>query len=96
MKAYIVLIILAAAVWWEYNHRLNKQKGQRPVGVTPSLGRGVRQATMLSSSGNSSPGSGVQSQQPAMGSSWGIGGAYGPGLTGPTYVAPRPITRRAS
>jgi hypothetical protein len=96
MKAYLVIIILAVAVWWEYDNRLKKRRSQqRPVGVTRSIGRGVRQATQLSSSGNSSPGSGVQATQPAMHSTWGVGGTYGPGLTGPSYL-PQHSSRRVA
>jgi hypothetical protein len=87
VKAYFVIIILGIALWYEYNHRLTTTKRQqKPVGVARSTGRGVRQATQFSGTGSSSPGSGVQTTQPAMGSTWGFGGDYGPGLTGPTYL----------
>lgn len=104
MKAWIVIAILVAALYWEHRNRLNKTaqrrgvgRARQPMGVTRTTGSGVRQATQFSTTGSRSPGSGAQSLQPAMQSSWAIGGQYGPGLVGPTY-APQHVskTRRAA
>jgi hypothetical protein len=96
MKAYIVIAIIAIALWWEYSHRLEKaRRQQRPPGVTRITGSGVRQATQFSGSGSASPGSGVLPVQPSMATTWGITGGAGPGFTGPSYLpAPAATGRR--
>lgn len=86
MKSYLVIAIIGAALWYEYHQRVTKKnKQKKPVGVARSTGRGVRQATQFSTTGSTSPGSGVQPTQPDMSTTWGIGGGDNIGYTGPSY-----------
>lgn len=102
MRTWIVILLLVAALYYEHRRKLAQAPrgvghGRRPMtprGVTRSTGSGVRQATQFSTTGSSSPGSGLQTRQPSMGSTWGIGGVYGPGNVGPTYL-PQHASRAA-
>jgi hypothetical protein len=86
MKGWLIVAIIAVALWYSYHSKLNKKsKGKKPVGVARSTGSGVRQATQFSTTGSTSPGSGVQPVQPSMASTWGIGGGRNIGYTGPSY-----------
>ena len=92
-RAWIVLAVLVAALYWEHRRKLNRSMMRQGVGrprtapgVTRSTGSGIRQATQFSTTGSSSAGSGIQSVQPEMQSTWGIGGQYGAGNVGPTYA----------
>ena len=106
MKAWVVIAVLVAALYWEHRQRLNRSQQQRgpgrrgsnryTSGVVRSTGSNVRQATQFATSGSSSPGSGVQSIQPAMASTWAIGGVFGPGNVGPTYLPEHYSKRLAS
>jgi hypothetical protein len=97
MKAWIVILVLVAALYWEHRQRLNRSAQARGVGnrfssrplatgIVRSTGNRIRQATQFSTTGSGSPGSGVQTQQPAMQSTWAIGGIFGPGNVGPSYL----------
>jgi hypothetical protein len=93
MKAWIVIAALVAVLYWQHRKNLAKIQpkgpGRRPSGVVRSTGSHARQATQFSSTGSRSPGSGVQTQQPDLQSTWSIGGRYGPGNVGPTYQLPQ-------
>jgi hypothetical protein len=105
MRTWIVILLLVAALYWEYRHRLNKSNPRgvgrpvstrQPMGVVRSTGSGVRQSTQFSTTGSRSPGSGSQVTQPAMHATWAIGGVYGPGNVGPTYLPQHASKSRAS
>jgi hypothetical protein len=88
MKPWM-LIAAAVVLWFWWNHQKQTQQNntrRRPLGVASTTGRGIRQATQFSGTGSTSPGSGVLTMQPAMGSSWGIGGGSVVGMTGPSYL----------
>ena len=86
MRSYIIIFVIIAAVFYEVHRRRSRTKSQqKPVGVVRTTGSGVRQSTQFSTTGSTSPGSGVPATQPNMLSTWGVGGTYGPGLSGPSY-----------
>lgn len=84
MKGYFILILIGLAIAWEYHRRLRIRNSSNLLGpgTTKSTGSGVRQATQFSSTGSTTPGSGVLPVQPTLTSTWGISGLYGPGHTG--------------
>lgn len=92
MKAAIVLIIILG-VWLAYKQHETPLPGARrqrlwtrKPGSVPSTSRGFGSTTTnLSRSGNSSPGSGTPAAQPALASTWAIGGKYNIGNVGVSY-----------
>jgi hypothetical protein len=85
MKLYLVVAAVLIFLWWHHNQKQQQQRRQRGPGVARTLDSGGRNATQLSGTGSVSPGSGVLVMQPAMGTTWGIGGGTVLGLTGPAY-----------
>lgn len=82
---YILVLAVAAVLWYHYHTKMQKQRraSSRPPGVQNMSRR--KNVTQFSSTGSASPGSGVPSVQPALATTWGIGGDYSPGYTGPSY-----------
>jgi hypothetical protein len=84
-KGWVLLAVVAFALYVEYQHRLQANRTRRGPGVARGTSSYVRQATQFASTGSNSPGSGIMTVQPDMASTWGITGGSGPGYTGPTY-----------
>lgn len=93
MKGFVIALIILG-VWLAHKRGALSLDGKtstkpkpRPRSIistlSPGFGSGVNSA--VSTSGSSTPGSGVPSTQPALASSWSIGGAYNIGNVGVTY-----------
>jgi hypothetical protein len=74
-----------AAKGTSYGQRGGGQRWTPKPGSTGTMYAGFGATSQLSKSGNNSPGSGIQAMQPALASTWSIGGKYGIGRIGVTY-----------
>lgn len=93
----ILLIVLGAWLAYKQSQRIKLKtapaKALTPTksmwtpqpGSTSTLYAGFGSGSQLSKSGNNSPGSGIQATQPALKSTWSIGGRYNIGRIGVTY-----------
>jgi hypothetical protein len=93
----ILVIVLGAWLAYKQSQKLQLKSaavvagGGRGKAWTPRPGSsstkkaGFGSYTQLSKSGNNSPGSGVAATQPALNSTWSIGGTYNIGRIGVTY-----------
>lgn len=92
MKAWFLLVVLLG-VWLAYQHHALPLPGARvsrrrkpQAGSVPTTTRGFgSRVSNIAKSGNSSPGSGTPAQQPALASTWAIGGRYNIGNIGVSY-----------
>jgi hypothetical protein len=91
MKPYLVIAALVLFILWQRNRssQQQQQRQRRPPGVLNVYSNGRGQDTQFSGYGSSSPGSGINSPQPTLNGSWGIGGGSVIGMTSPTYVNAR-------
>lgn len=98
-RIYLVVFLVGVFIAYQYHRKMQgritrspqrggvtRSRSSSSTGLTRSTGSGARSATQFSSTGSSSPGSGVQVVQPNMTSTWGVGGGYGIGFTGPSYA----------